>query len=163
MTITPASFRADLPEFADAVAYPDTAIVYWAALGTMLVSVDRWGPGAVVPTSPPSTLYDFGLELFVAHNLALEKPAVETAENGGAPGLSQGPISSKSVAGVSVSYDTSAGLEPDAGHWNLTIYGTRFIRMLRMCGAGPIQITGSAPAYAGAGGAWLGPLPWGGW
>lgn len=162
MTITPASFRNDLPAFSDVVAYPDSAIAYWAAFGAQFLSVDRWGPGSDVATSPPSTVFDFGLELWVAHNLVLEKMANDSAATGASPGLSQGPASSKSVAGVSISYDTQAGIETDAGHWNLTTYGTRFIRLLRQMGMGPVQITGTAPAYASSSGAWPGPTSgWG--
>jgi len=45
----------------------------------------------------------------------------------------------------------------NAGHWNLTVYGTRFIRFAKMFGAGPIQIgIGYNPSPFG-GPAWPGP------
>jgi hypothetical protein len=41
---------------------------------------------------------------------------------------------------VSVSFATGESTEKDAGHWNTTIYGTRFIRMAKLMGSGPMQI-----------------------
>jgi Protein of unknown function (DUF4054) len=143
MTITAATFRTDFPEFADEIAYSDQAIAYWSAFQAQFMNTDRWGAGATTASAPPTTTYDFGLELAVAHYLVLQKQAADSAATGAAPGVSQGPVSSKSVAGVSVSYDTQAALEGGAGHWNLTNYGTRYARLALQIGAGPIQIGGS--------------------
>jgi hypothetical protein len=41
---------------------------------------------------------------------------------------------------VTQAYDTTAGIVPEAGHWNLTTYGMRFIQLVLMFGAGPIQV-----------------------
>jgi hypothetical protein len=51
-----------------------------------------------------------------------------------------GVIASKNVGSVSVSYDTNAGIVKDAGHWNLTAFGTRFIWLANMVGTGGIEI-----------------------
>jgi hypothetical protein len=123
------TFRADYPEFADTTAYPSSAIAYWLALAGKLLNACRW-----------ADLIDTGTELFIAHNLVLERDAQKTAGVGGTPGKTQGPLASKSIDKVSASYDTSSGLDPADTHWNLTIYGTRFIRLVRMVGAGPIQV-----------------------
>jgi hypothetical protein len=164
VTITPVSFVADFAEFANASDYPTSAITYWANLGGMLLSTDRFGPGAATASAPPTTLYDIALELFVAHNLVIEKQAKDSAANNAAPGVSEGPVSSKSVAGVSVSYDTGAALDPNAGHWNLTVYGTRLWELFQKFGAGPIQITGApAPQIPGFGVPWFGPVVDQGW
>ncbi|ECC3368559.1 TPA: DUF4054 domain-containing protein, partial [Escherichia coli] len=48
--------------------------------------------------------------------------------------------SSKSVDKVSVSYDTSATLNPDAGFWNNTRYGAEFYQLITMFGAGGRQL-----------------------
>ncbi|MBX9696911.1 MAG: DUF4054 domain-containing protein [Alphaproteobacteria bacterium] len=47
---------------------------------------------------------------------------------------------SKSVGGVSVGYDSTAQSEKDAGWWNRTTYGQQFIRLVRIFGAGAIQL-----------------------
>jgi hypothetical protein len=130
VTVTVSSFRTDFPEFKDNVKYPDSGINYYLTLAlTMLVNPLRWG-----------TVYDNGVELFIAHNLVLESQAQSSAKTGASPGLQTGAISGKSVGPVSVSYDASAGLEPEASHWNLTVYGTRFLNLARMVGAGGLQV-----------------------
>lgn len=151
MPVTAASLRANFPAFADAAVYPDSAINYWLSLAGKLLNVDRWGD-----------LLDDGSQLFVAHNLVLEKQSAEAARDGNDPGEQTGPTASKAVGPVNVSYDTQAAIELNAGHWNMTTYGTRFIRLARMVGAGPVQLgIGSAPA--GSSGPWAGPFPWGLW
>lgn len=143
--ITNAQFRLDYPEFASATVYPESALTYWLTLAYQMLNVDRWG-----------TQLNIGAELFVAHNLALEARAQSEATNGEIPGTTTGPISSKSVDKVSISFDVGAGIQPEAGHWNLTIYGTRFIRLVRMFGAGPLFIgVGAVPTGSGLG--WPGP------
>lgn len=130
MTVTPASFRADYPEFTDTTAYPDSGVTYWLMIAGLLLNVQRW-----------QDMLDVGTELFVAHNLVLERQAQKSAANGAAPGVSTGPISSKTVGPVTQAYDTAAGINQDAGHWNLTTFGTRFYQLMQMFGAGPIQVT----------------------
>ena len=147
MAVTPTSFRADFPAFVDATNYPDSAITFWTTVALQFLNAERW-----------DTAIDIGTELFVAHNLVLEFQANTAAGNGAAPGLSQGMISSKSVDKVSISYDTGSAAELDAGHWNLTIYGQRYVRMARMMGAGGIQLgIGYDPNFSAASGAWPGP------
>lgn len=146
MAITVAQFRIDYPEFTDTVTYPNSGVTYWLTLAYQLLNPDRWG-----------AQIDTAAELFVAHNLALEARAQAEATNGVIPGTTTGPISSKSVDKVSVSFDVGSGIQPDAGHWNLTVYGTRFIRLVRMFGAGPLFIgVGAVPTGSGLG--WPGPL-----
>ena len=128
MTVTIAAFRQDYPEFS-AAAYPDSGVTYWLTVAGLLLNASRW-----------QDMLDVATELFVAHNLALERQAQKSATTGAVPGLSTGPVSSKTVGPVTQAYDTTAGIELDAGHWNLTTFGTRFINLVRMFGAGPIQV-----------------------
>lgn len=127
-----------------------------------------WGPTSVVAASPPTTLADFATEMFVAHNLVLEWQALQQANSGGAPGTQIGVVTSKSVGGVSVSYDVSQIVDQNSGFWGQTQYGLRFIRLARLRGSGPIQIgIGIAPAFlffnswglTGSYNAWAGPAP----
>lgn len=94
----------------------------------------------LTPTYGVSTLFDYGLELMVAHNLVLERRAQDENNKGNVPGWGRGLINNASVDKASVGYDTSAVVEEGGGHWNLTTYGTRFYRLLRMVGAGPFQV-----------------------
>ena len=65
---------------------------------------------------------------------------------------------------VSFSYDSASAAELNAGHWNSTIYGKRYIALVRMVGAGPVQIGGSGGTGIGTSvSAWPGVIPptWG--
>jgi hypothetical protein len=147
--LTIGTFRQDYPEFANDVNYPDSALTYWLNIATQMLNPRRW-----------DDQLNIGLELFMAHHLVVEKFNLDTANVGGWPGLNTGVVSSESPGGVSLSYNTEAVLEPDAGHWNYTVYGTRFISMVKMFGAGPIQV---GPGGCSGNGAWSGPVtgfPW---
>jgi len=154
------TFRANFPEFANTTTFPPGAVAFWIGVATMLLPTQTWGLGSTVAQSPVTTVLDIGLSLFVAHQLALEARKAKQAANGGIPGSGPGgPVSSESVGGVSRSYDTSAGLMLDAGPWNLTDYGTRFLFLARLMGKGPIQMGVDPFAWCGGsfGMPWFGP------
>lgn len=154
MTATAATLRQHFPEFADETTYPDTNVEFWLGIAAKLVNESRWGE-----------LTDLGQELFAAHKLVLEFQAQASADTGSAPGTAQGGVvSGKSVDKVSVNYDTGAAAELDAGHWNMTTFGKRYIRLARMMGAGPIQV-GVASGYdpLSSATAWSGPDTNPGW
>lgn len=261
MTVSVASFRADLPEFANVSQYPPGVITYWLAIAKILLgtsggspptiasftaSIDTnvlsitelgygsvtllplllqaqsvpvtgvieaqltgdpgglgtyrlsfsasapiaaepmvavqsgsgsggnpfWGPGSLTPNSPPTTIADFATEMWAAHQIVLEKQALAAAATGGDPGTKIGIISSKSVNGVSVGFDvgaiTGGNMQANAGYYNQTIYGIRFYRLMKLRGAGPIQLgIGRPPAFLffnnwgllGSSNAWAGPYP----
>lgn len=122
-------FRNDFPEFADTTKYPDAVVSLWLSVGVLSLPVDRW-----------DTLYNIGLELFTAHHLVIASKNTGAAGAGGALGSVQGPVASKSVDKVSVSYDAGAVSLTDGGFWNMTAYGIQFLQMARMIGAGGIQL-----------------------
>lgn len=150
-SVTVASFRAHFSEFAHPISYTESAILYWLRLAGKMLNVSRW-----------DDLLEIGTELFVAHNLTLERKAEDESKNNAPPGMTTGLVNNTSVDKVSVGYDSASAAELDAGHWNLTIYGTRFVRLARMIGAGPIQV-GAAfggigiGAFTNAADAWPGP------
>lgn len=149
MTVTNQSFRDAFPPFNNPQTYPDAELTFWFGLGATLLDPNRWG----------SSL-DYGMQLFVAHNLALEFMA-QSGGQGQAPGQVTGPVTSASVDKVSYSRDPSKAMDPANGHWNLTTYGLRYIRLVMMMGAGPVQV--GAPAGGGGSfynGAWPGPMGW---
>ena len=127
--ITPAQFRTDFPAFANASKYPDALITLWATVAPLLLDANRWGG-----------LYQIGQELFIAHNLVLDGMAGAEAARGGLVGFAKGPVSSESGDKVSVGYDTGAAMMDGAGHWNMSTYGIRYIMLVRMIGAGPVQV-----------------------
>jgi hypothetical protein len=122
-----ATFRADFSEF-DQAAYPDADVTFWLTLAGKLLNVERW-----------ADLLDVGTELFIAHQLVLEKQAKKTSAVGGVPGMGVGVLTAKAVKDVSAGYDATAAIELDAGHWNSTTFGLRFINLARMVGSGGMQ------------------------
>jgi len=123
------TFRTDFPEFSDATNWPDSQINFYLAIADKMLLVSRW-----------DDMKPYGVELFVAHNIVLAKSSFDSSNAGGLPGMLSGPTSSKAVGSASISYDTQAGIEKDAGHWNMTTYGKQFIHLARMMGAGAVQL-----------------------
>lgn len=124
-----ATFRADFPEFVDAVTYPDGQVNFWIALAGKLLTTPRW-----------VDLLDFGTELFVAHWLTLQIRDEQTFAAGGIPGTATGVQVTKTVDKASVTYDVSQISLENGGHWNMTSYGIRFLSLARMVGAGGVQL-----------------------
>lgn len=141
MAVTVASFRAAFPVFVQAT-YPDPQVQFWLDLGAKLVG-PRW-----------FTLGDYGVMLFAAHNLSMD--TVLSASAGQAPGQVLGPMTGAHVDKVGYTRDGGAALLPGAGHWNLSTYGLRFKQMVRMVGAGPVQVGAPSGGNCNAG-AWPGP------
>lgn len=123
------TFRKNFPEFVDSAPYADASIDFWTALGTSLLPADRWG-----------AQLDYGLQLFVAHHLVIGKRDAEAAAIGGAPGEIKGVLTSRTVDKVTQSWDAGTVTLTDAGFWNMTSYGVRFLQFARMIGAGGIQL-----------------------
>lgn len=148
MTVTVQDFREAFPPFSNVAQFPTAEINFWLSLGAKLLSVERWGD-----------VYDYGLQLFVAHNLSLAAQAAASGA-GGAPGAITGPVTSASVDKVSYSRNPGAAMNPANGHWNLTTYGLQYILLVMMFGAGPYQV-GVAPGLTNNPypGAWPGPMP----
>lgn len=149
MAVTPATFRQAFPAFASATIYPDAQIQFWIDLGNKLQSAERWG-----------NLFDTGIQLFTAHNLVLEYQSNKAGALGQKPGQIEGAVTSGSVDKVSYSRDAASAMEDKAGHWNLSVYGLRYIRLARQLGAGPIQVGvpmgGNTPDWYPQ--AWPGPI-----
>lgn len=136
--VTPAQFREDFTEFANTTLFPDSMVTYWLNLAALLLNAQRWGQQLGT-----------GIELFCAHNCALEAYNQQSANASGIPGLTKGVISGESAGAVNVSYDTASALDPKAEHWNLTNYGTRFWFLARMMGAGPTHLGGCGAGSVG--------------
>jgi hypothetical protein len=160
--VTQDQFRADFPEFENESAYPPSALTFWFNVASIMLSPRRWStaPSGSDPNNPGPCALDIGTELFVAHNLTLERQAALSAQLSaqdglpGPAGVSTGAVAGTSVGPVSVSYDSNAGLDTGAGHWNLTIYGTRFSRLARFAGKGGHQANRGCWGWPGQIGGW---------
>lgn len=128
--VTDSEFRGHFPEFKSTTQYLPQQVAYWIGIADiMLINPLRWG-----------AMRNNGVELFTAHNLVLEAQAQKSTTSGAVPGIQTGAISGKTIGPVSITYDSAAGLELNGSHWNLTVYGTRFLHLARMIGAGPVQV-----------------------
>ncbi len=140
-------FRAAFPAFADSNVYPQLSVQFWLDLSAKLMDAGRWG-----------NLLDTGAYLFSAHNLSLEMLSTRDGGRGAQPGAIQGPQTAGSVDKVSWSRDASGAMLPDAGHWNLTTYGLRYLQLVRIVGAGGVYVGAPSVAeIAASQGAWYGP------
>lgn len=146
MTVTTKSFRDAFVEFTDQTRYTDPMVNFWGQIAGRMVNPRRWG-----------SFTDLGVMLFMAHHLVLEKQAMDAAARGGDPGTRVGVMTNKAVGDVSVGYDSVTVSEKDGGHWNMTTYGSRYLRLLRTFGAGPVQI-GVGPSFGAGLSAWGGPI-----
>ncbi len=148
MTVTAASFRANFTEFSSVTVYPNAEIDFWIGLALLLHDVGRWG-----------TALDYGIQLFVAHNLSLQFDSKKASASGQNPGKVVGNVTGGTVDKVSYTRDTSSVMDPKNGHWNLSSYGLRYIRLVMMIGAGPVYVGApSAAELAQYVGAWPGPM-----
>lgn len=141
---TIAGFRAAFPEFSNVANFADPEVQFWLDLSGKLIDQNRWG-----------SAFDFGQQLFMAHNLSIGFTNQIAVSSGQQPGQVSGAITSASVDKVSYSRDAGSAMEPKNGHWNLTNYGLRFVQLMRMMGAGPIHVGGGETVSVSA--AWSGP------
>lgn len=125
MSFSIATFRTNFPEFTDETKYPDSMVSFWEGIADKRLNTLKW-----------DTLLDEGLQLYTAHHLVISAMNVADVALGADPGKSTGVVGSQSVGGVSVSIDTGASLETDAGYWNETTYGKMFYRLMRTVAAG---------------------------
>lgn len=161
-----AQFLLDFPEFdtsevtdPSAVQISPSSINYWANLALVMLNQSRW----TADGDPAMTCYTMGLEMFIAHHVSLEALAQRDMQVGGIPGIATGVVAGKGAGDVSISYMPGATIEMDAGHWNYTVFGQRFIRVAKMIGSGPLQIGigCGGPGWGSGGGGWSGPpYPW---
>jgi hypothetical protein len=124
-----ASFREDFPEFEDDDKYTDSMINFWVALGDKLLNIDRWGD-----------LRTHGLMLWTAHNIALQSMNSSNLSSLQTPGVGFGIPTSQSAGPISESIDVGMALEEGGGNYNLTLYGSQFLRLSRIVGMGGAQI-----------------------
>jgi len=124
-----ATFRSGFPEFADVLVYPDAQINFWSAIAEAQLDQTRW-----------TTTWVFAVQLYVAHEITLARQNLKASTIGGTPGQHGGIVNSKTVGSVSASYDSATQSEKNAGWWNRTTYGMQLWRLMRIYGAGVVQL-----------------------
>lgn len=129
MAVTVETFRTSFPEFGSTDKFPDGQVTFWLGIAALLLNPVRF-----------SNMLDYATQLYVAHNLFLERTAQNAAAMGIVPGAQLGILNNKSVGPVSAGYDASLATLEGAGDFNLSTYGTRLQKLIRMFGAGPIQV-----------------------
>lgn len=152
MTVTTASLRTSFPAFASATDYPDPQVQFWITWAGNLFDPGRWG-----------SLLDLGVMLWVCHNLSLEFMAQQEAAVGNQPGVVRGTLASGSVDKASFGYNSNAVTLDGAGDLNLTIYGIRYLKMVKQVGAGPVYVapdgcSDPTQSLGNGSGAWPGPF-----
>lgn len=146
--ITYAQFIQDYPEFASA---SQAQFALYQNRATQHIN-SRWGDLSAGHDPASYTQADIGTELVIAHFLTRARIR---AAAGASAGIAKGIVSAVSAGPGSVTYDTSQGLEEDAGHWNQTDYGREYVQMARLIGAGPTQAVPCMTVDPVTG-----PLPW---
>lgn len=136
MTVTAESFRQTFRAFNDPDISPDDAVNYYIALATNALA----GANSSAGNRFDAVSLDRAVGLYVAHYLALDMRDISAQAAGGVPGEVKGPATSKTVDKVSVSSDTKAVTWDNQAFWNQTRYGIELVNMIRMFGAGGIQL-----------------------
>lgn len=126
--LTVDSFRSSFPEFTEEL-YPGPSAEIRLALADKFFSEDVWTDEA---------LRNHVMGLYAAHFLKAQGSGA--AGGSGNSGEASGVVSSKSVDGASVSFDTGSVTETGAGSWNVTAYGRELYMLLKIFGAGARQI-----------------------
>jgi len=122
-------FRYTFPEFIDTAKFPDQRIVFFAGLAKILMDKTVWGD-----------LYDYGLYLFIAHNLIVDNQRQTYSKSGAFTGFGPIALSSRSVDGVSYTNKFMMGFYRNAGFWATTTYGQQYYDYINLVGVRPVQL-----------------------
>lgn len=121
--IDAAAVRAKFPGAFDGLS--DAAIDSAIAEAVLMISADKWGDW-----------YDLGLLYLTAHLLSLFNPDSDSGDAGAA-----GPVTSKRVGDVAVSYGFAASASPSSDtFFNSTIYGQRYLSLRLRIQGGPLVV-----------------------
>lgn len=126
---SPDTLRRHFPEFANANDYPDEQIEFCMSIADASLPQSRW-----------RKMWDQGCELHTCHQLAISAQHQRAIKGRAIPGQVEGPATAKSVDKVSKSMDTGAVTHEGAGWYNLTSYGVQLYQMIRIVGAGGLQL-----------------------
>lgn len=136
MAVTPESFRATFRAFNDPDLSPEAAVNYYIQLALNMLAGSASGAG----NRFDAITLDRAVGLYVAHHLALDAKDMDAKTAGAIPGEVEGVATAKAVDKVSVSMDASTVTWENEPFWNSTRYGVALLDLVRMFGAGAIQI-----------------------
>jgi hypothetical protein len=122
-------FRSAFPAFADVDDYPDARVQFWLNLARKMLSEARWGD-----------IYEEGVYLYAAHGLTVEHRAAGSGGQGDAGSI--GAVTSESQSVGSMSYSQSFDTSAYAGNGQMaaTVYGQQYLDLVRIVGAGGVQL-----------------------
>lgn len=132
ITLNFADFRAQTPQFADPIKYPDSTLQLQFDLATSYVTADTYG-------DMTEAVRTHAIYLMMAHLLAL---GVIIAQNATGGGGQLGVVQSATIGSVSVTLQPP----PVRGQWrwwlNNTPYGAQLTALLEMQSAGGFFVGG---------------------
>lgn len=121
-------FRTRFPAFTSEL-FPDGAVQIRLTLADKFFDEALW-------SDPDVRKHVMGL--YTAHFLSMD--GSKSAGGAGRSEPASGLVSSKSVDGASVSFDTGSTAWANAGFWNLTPYGKELWYLMQIFGAGGFQL-----------------------
>lgn len=121
-------FRTRFPAFISEL-FPDGAVQIRLTLADKFFDDALW-------SDPDVRKHVMGL--YTAHFLSMD--GSKSSGGAGRSDPASGLVSSKSVDGASVSFDTGSTAWSNAGFWNLTPYGKELWYLMQILGAGGIQL-----------------------
>lgn len=122
--ISVGDFLAGFPEFS---AVPEATVNYWITQAYNQLNATLLG-----------TQIDYAAALYTAHNLVPAKKALDALKTGAAIGDAISPVQTKTVGGVTVTFDTASAAIEGAGQWNSTRYGQLLYPLIRGASLGGI-------------------------
>lgn len=125
MAIAPPDLLVAFPEFSNVTTYPTATVQFWITQGYSTLNASLFG-----------TDLDYAVMLYTAHNVVLAARNARDGAAGQIVGDVKGPVASKTVGPVSISY-SGASNTTGAGEYNLTSYGQRLYALMQAYSAGP--------------------------
>ena len=120
MSITTAEFKTRFPEFASVA---DDRIQLFIDDSVVILNEPFW-----------DTKYDLGLHYLTAHYLVLGTKSEDGATTG------SGPMTGKTVDGVSLSFGLATTDDGTDDYYNQTIYGQRYLSLRKSLGVASASI-----------------------
>jgi hypothetical protein len=120
--ITPTTMKNRFPEF---VSIADSRIQLFIDDAVLELSPGEWADN-----------YDRGLSYLAAHLLSC---SISTAAGGGVGGMN-GPVASRAVGDVSISFGSTLSMDAAAGVYNNTPYGQEYWRLVNLLGVGMLTV-----------------------
>lgn len=140
-TFDVAAFRAQFPQFADNMEYPDALLSGYFAMATSYVNANDG-------RSLNGDRLQLALNLMTAHLVVTFGIAAQTG------GTNVGVITASTIDGVSITRQVPQTQSAWQSFLSPTTYGAQLIALLRLAGAGGLLVGGSCErrAFRGAGG-----------